>query len=51
MIFEIVRILTPEQAVLGFSNTATVTVAAMFVLSAGLVSTRAWHLRGGPGDR
>ena len=32
-------ILTPEQAVSGFSNTATVTVAAMFVLSAGLVRT------------
>lgn len=26
-------ILTPEQAISGFSNTATVTVAAMFVLS------------------
>ena len=32
-------ILTPEQAVSGFSNPATVTVAAMFVLSAGLART------------
>ncbi|HYG63823.1 MAG TPA: SLC13 family permease [Thermoanaerobaculia bacterium] len=32
-------ILTPEQAVSGFSHTATVTVAAMFVLSAGLART------------
>ena len=32
-------ILTPEQALSGFSNTATVTVAAMFVLSAGLART------------
>lgn len=32
-------LLTPEQAVSGFSNIATVTVAAMFVLSAGLVRT------------
>ena len=30
------RVLTPEQAISGFSSTATVTVAAMFVLSAGL---------------
>ncbi len=35
----VTRILTPEQAISGFSNTATVTVAAMFVLSAGLART------------
>ena len=29
-------IITPEEGIAGFSNTATVTVAAMFVLSAGL---------------
>ncbi|HKV07032.1 MAG TPA: SLC13 family permease [Thermoanaerobaculia bacterium] len=39
-------ILTPEQAVSGFSNTATVTVAAMFVLSAGLVRTGVVRLLG-----
>ena len=32
-------ILTPEQAISGFSSTATVTVAAMFVLSAALART------------
>ncbi|HIB66312.1 MAG TPA: SLC13 family permease [Phycisphaerales bacterium] len=32
---------TPEEALAGFSNRATVTVAAMFVLSAGLESTGA----------
>lgn len=39
-------ILTPEQAVSGFSNTATVTVAAMFVLSGGLARTGAVSLLG-----
>lgn len=39
-------ILTPEQAISGFSNTATVTVAAMFVLSAGLVRTGVVRLLG-----
>src|SRR5687768_4355868 len=34
-------ILTPEQAVSGLANTATVTVAAMLVLSLGLVKTGA----------
>lgn len=38
--------LTPEQAVSGFSNPATVTVAAMFVLSAGLARTGALSLLG-----
>ncbi len=37
-------VLTPGQAVSGFSNTATVTVAAMFVLSAGLARTGAMSL-------
>lgn len=39
-------ILTPEQAVSGFSNTATVTVTAMFVLSAGLARTGVVRLLG-----
>ena len=39
-------ILTPEQAISGFSNTATVTVAAMFVLSGGLARTGAVVLLG-----
>ncbi|HSF38251.1 MAG TPA: SLC13 family permease [Thermoanaerobaculia bacterium] len=39
-------ILTPEQAISGFSNTATVTVAAMFVLSAGLARTGVVKLLG-----
>jgi di/tricarboxylate transporter len=39
-------VLTPTQAVSGFSNTATVTVAAMFVLSTGLARTGAVNLLG-----
>ena len=39
-------VLTPEQAVSGFSNPATVTVAAMFVLSAGLAHTGVMNLLG-----
>ncbi len=35
------RVLTPEQGLSGFSNSATVTAAAMFVLSAGLSRTGA----------
>jgi len=34
-------ILTPEEAIAGFSNPALITVAAMFVLSAGLLRTGA----------
>ncbi|MCG3153646.1 MAG: hypothetical protein DKINENOH_00236 [bacterium] len=34
-------IISPEQGIAGFSNTATVTVGAMFVLSAGLFKTGA----------
>jgi len=34
-------IITPEEGIAGFSNTATVTVGAMFVLSAGLLRTGA----------
>ena len=34
-------ILTPQQALSGFSNPATITIAAMFVLSAGLIRTGA----------
>jgi len=48
-------ILTPEEALLGFSNPATVTVACMFVLSAALARSGAldpvsyWIARGGRG--
>lgn len=35
------RILTPQEGLLGFSNVATVTVTAMFVLSGGLLRTGA----------
>lgn len=35
----VIGILSPEEAIKGFSNTATVTVAGMFVLSAGLYKT------------
>ena len=34
-------IITPEEGIAGFSNAATVTVGAMFILSAGLYSTGA----------
>ncbi|TVR78431.1 MAG: SLC13 family permease [Chitinophagaceae bacterium] len=34
-------IISPEQGVSGFSNTATITVAAMFILAAGLFKTGA----------
>lgn len=39
-------IITPEEGISGFSNTATVTVAAMFILSAGLFSTGALNFVG-----
>ncbi len=39
-------IITPEQGLSGFSNTATVTVAAMFILSAGLFRTGAVNFIG-----
>jgi di/tricarboxylate transporter len=39
-------IITPEEGVSGFSNTATVTVAAMFVISAGLRNTGAVNYLG-----
>lgn len=35
------QIITPEQGISGFSNKATVTVAAMFIISAGLFKTGA----------
>lgn len=35
----IFQLITPEQALYGFANSATATVAAMFVLSSGLVRT------------
>ena len=39
-------ILAPEDGISGFSNTATVTVAAMFILSAGLFRTGAVNVVG-----
>ena len=40
-------IITPEEGISGFSNTATVTVGAMFVLSAALFQTGALNFVGG----
>ncbi|MFQ5780261.1 MAG: SLC13 family permease, partial [Nitrospiria bacterium] len=40
------RIISPEEGISGFSNTATVTVGAMFVLSAGLFKTGALNFIG-----
>jgi di/tricarboxylate transporter len=40
-ILMVTGIITPEEGIGGFSNTATVTVGAMFVLSAGLLRTGA----------
>jgi len=42
----LLRILEPEQALSGFSNPATVTVASMFVLSAGLQASGLIHALG-----
>jgi di/tricarboxylate transporter len=42
----LLRILDPEQALSGFSNPATVTVASMFVLSAGLQASGLIHALG-----
>ncbi len=39
-------IISPEEGISGFSNTATVTVAAMFILSAGLFNTGALNFVG-----
>ncbi|RMF89300.1 MAG: TRAP transporter large permease subunit [Nitrospinota bacterium] len=39
-------IVSPEEGIAGFSNTATVTVGAMFVLSAGLLKTGAMNTVG-----
>jgi len=39
-------VVSPEQGIAGFSNTATVTVGAMFVLSAGLSRTGALNFMG-----
>lgn len=39
-------IISPEEGIAGFSNTATVTVGAMFVLSAGLFRTGAVNIFG-----
>jgi di/tricarboxylate transporter len=40
------RIVTPEEGLLGFSNTATVTVAAMFILSGALFKSGAVNFFG-----
>jgi di/tricarboxylate transporter len=40
-------IITPQDAIGGFSNPATVTVGAMFILSAGLFKTGAVNIMGG----
>lgn len=40
-------IITPQDAISGFSNPATITVGAMFILSAGLFKTGAVNLLGG----
>jgi di/tricarboxylate transporter len=40
-------IITPREGIAGFSNTATVTVGAMFILSAGLYRTGAVNALGG----
>jgi len=45
----VLGLILPEQALLGFTNPATATIAAMFILSAGLVRTGlvhwvTWHL-------
>lgn len=37
-------VVTPEQGVMGFSNTATITVALMFVLSAAILKTGALQI-------
>lgn len=42
----ITGIITPEEGIAGFSNTATVTVGAMFILSAGLFKTGALNFFG-----
>jgi len=42
----VLRLVTPEQALSGLNNPATVTVACMFVLSAGLQRTGAVQLAG-----
>jgi di/tricarboxylate transporter len=39
-------IITPEEGIAGFSNTATVTIGAMFILSAGLFRTGALNYFG-----
>ncbi|MBN4054544.1 SLC13 family permease [Nitrospira defluvii] len=40
------RIISPEDGISGFSNTATVTIGAMFVISAGLFNTGALNVLG-----
>ncbi len=40
------QIITPEEGISGFSNTATVTIAAMFVISAALFKTGALNVVG-----
>ncbi len=44
----ITGIVTPEEGISGFSNTATVTVGAMFILSAALFRTGAMNVEQDP---
>ncbi len=44
----ITGIVTPEEGISGFSNTATVTVGAMFILSAALFRTGAMNVEHDP---
>ncbi|MDH5580118.1 MAG: SLC13 family permease, partial [Betaproteobacteria bacterium] len=37
----VTRVITPDQGISGFSNKATITVAAMFIISAALFKTGA----------
>ena len=46
VILAVTGLLEPDQAVLGFANPAVVTVAAMFVLSAGMIRTGALNFVG-----
>jgi di/tricarboxylate transporter len=46
LVLVVTGVVAPEDAIRGFSNPATVTIAAMFVLSAALVQTGVTHLAG-----
>ena len=46
VVLMITGLVSPEEGIAGFSNTATVTILALFILSAGLQSTGAVNLLG-----